>query len=65
MYKAIKEKFLVINQAQIAKIVGITNTSMCRIVNGTQTTKKKTAYCIVKAIHEKAEIEDYFINLKA
>ena len=60
MYKAIKEKFSFINQSAIARTIGLTPESMNRIVNGKQTTSKMTAYCIVKAIHEDAEIEEYF-----
>ena len=60
MYKAIKEKFKIINQKEIANIVGITESTMSRIVNGKQTTNKTTAYCIVKAIHSEAEINEYF-----
>lgn len=60
MYKAIKEKFNIINQREIAKIVGITEATMSRIVNGKQSTNKTTAYCIVKAIHSEAEIDEYF-----
>lgn len=62
MYKAIKEKFDIINQRELAKKVGITESSMSRIVNGHQTTKKTTAYCIVKAISKDAEIEEYFVR---
>ena len=64
MYKAIKESFNVINQRQVAKIVGITEATMSRIVNGKQTTSKTTAFCIAKAIHSKLEIEDYFTKEK-
>ena len=64
MYKAIKEKFNIINQRQIAEIVGITEATMSRIVNGKQTTNKTTAYCIVKAIHSEAEIEEFFERIK-
>lgn len=64
MYKAIKEKFEIINQAMLSKKVGITPEAMCRIINGKQNTSKTTAYCIVKSIHNEAEIEDYFIKEK-
>ena len=64
MYKAIKDKFNIINQKQIANIVGITEATMSRIVNGKQTTNKTTAYCIVKAIHNEAKIEEYFTKEK-
>ena len=62
MYKAIKDKFVIINQRELAKIVGINESTLSRIVNGHQTTKKITAYCIVKAISENAEIEEYFMK---
>lgn len=60
MYKAIKEKFAIINQREVAKKVGINECVLSRIINGHQTTKKTTAYCIVKAISQNAEIEEYF-----
>lgn len=64
MYKAIKDKFKIINQKEVAKIVGITEATMSRIINGHQTTNKTTAYCIVKAIHSEAEIEEFFEKVK-
>ena len=60
MYKAIKEKFKIVNQREIAKKVGINECVLSRIINGHQTTKKTTAYCIAKAISENAEIEEFF-----
>ena len=60
MYTANKEKFNFINQRAIARTIGITPETMNRIVNGKQTTNKTTAYCIVKAINQNAEINDYF-----
>lgn len=60
MYIAITEKFAMIKQVAIARIVGITEQTMCRIVNQKQGCSKRTAYCIVKAIHPEAEIEEYF-----
>lgn len=62
MYIGIKEKFSMINQRAIAKKVGITPATLCRIINGKQITTKTTAYCIVKAIHNEAQIEEYFIR---
>ena len=62
MYTAIKEKFDNIKQKDIAKKVGITAQTINRIINGKQTTQKTTAYCIVKAINEDAEINEYFIR---
>jgi len=60
MYYGIKEKFTTINQKAIADKVGVTPSTLCRIINGKQATKKTTAYCIVKAIHSEANIEEYF-----
>lgn len=60
MYYAIKEKFRIINQREIAKIVGLNEGTLSRIINGKQSTNKRTAYCIAKAIHKEAEIEEYF-----
>jgi len=60
LYKAIKDKFKIINQREIAKKVGINECVLSRIINGHCTTRKTTAYCIVKAISENAEIEEYF-----
>ena len=51
-----------INQRAVAERVGITPSTLCRIINGKQITTKKTAYCIVKAIHSEAQIEEYFIR---
>ena len=61
MYLAIKEKFKVINQRKLADKIGMSYETLNRIINGKQGTKKLTAYCISKAIHPEAEIEDYFI----
>lgn len=64
MYKAITEKFNEVNQRKVAELVGITEFTMSRIVNQKQNTSKMTAYCIVKAINEDSEIEDYFEKIK-
>lgn len=60
MYFAIKEKFDIINQRELSKIVGLNEATLSRIINNKQATSKRTAYCIAKAIHKEAEIEDYF-----
>lgn len=62
MYLGIKEKFSMINQRAVAEKVGITPATLCRIISGKQATTKTTAYCIVKAIHNEAQIEEYFIR---
>lgn len=60
MYFAIKEKFEIINQRELSKIVGLNEATLSRIINNKQGTSKRTAYCIAKAIHCEAKIEDYF-----
>lgn len=62
MYYAIKEKFKLINQRKLAEQIGISYEAMNRIINGKQKTTKTTAYCIVKSIHQEAEIEQYFVK---
>ena len=62
MYIAITEKFKTVKQVAIAEIVGITEQTMSRIVNQKQGCSKMTAYCISKAIHPEAKIEDYFVK---
>lgn len=64
MYEAITEKFKFINQSEVSKNVGINVATMNRIVNKKILTNKRTAYCIVKTIHQLAEIEDYFIQIE-
>lgn len=48
------------NQYKIADKLGINAVSLSRILNGKVTTKKLTAYCIVKLYDNTAELEDYF-----
>ena len=60
MYFAIKEKFEIINQRELSKIVGLNEATLSRIINNKQGTSKRTAYCIAKAIKKKKKIEDYF-----
>ena len=52
MYKAIKDKFKIINQREVAKKVGINECVLSRIINGHQTTKKTTAK---KTVTKKAD----------
>lgn len=60
MYRAITDKFKIIKQREIAKMVGITEPTLSRIINNKQNTSKMTAYCIVKSINGDAKIEDFF-----
>ena len=50
------------NQNKTADYIGITPTSLSRIMSGKQPTTKMTAYCITKAFDKEAEIEDYFVR---
>lgn len=63
MYKIKKPgiiKFMFGDNKTISNMIGINNSSLCRILNGKQTTKYKTAYCIVKLYNSEKEVEDYF-----
>lgn len=46
----------------LCKKIGITRPYLTMILNGERSTRKLTAYCIVKACNEDAEINDYFIR---
>jgi hypothetical protein len=46
----------------LANKIGLTRDRLMKILNGQQTTRKLTAYCIVKACNPDAEINDYFIR---
>ena len=46
----------------LATKIGLNRDILMKILNGKQTTRKLTAYCIVKACNSDAEINDYFIR---
>ena len=46
----------------LSKKIGITKDRLLKILQGKVTTRKLTAYCIVKACDKDAEINDYFIR---
>lgn len=63
MYKIKKPgiiKFLFGDNVSISEKIGLNNASLSRILNGKQTTKYATAYCIVKAFNSEKEVLDYF-----
>lgn len=60
--KPLKEKIHFDNQNKVAKQIGITPTSLSRILSGKVKTTKMTAYCIVKVFDKDGEIEDYFVR---
>ena len=63
MYMAKVGKFDIINQKKVADAVGINPATLCRIIARKQKCSKIMAYCIVKTIHNLAEIEDYFTRV--
>lgn len=46
----------------VAKKIGITRQQLDKIFKGETSTRKVTAYCIVKSCNPDAEIEDYFVR---
>lgn len=59
-----QEKLNIINQSELARIVGINISTMSRIFNKKQNCSKVIAYAITKAINQNAEIEDFFEKVK-
>ena len=53
----IKKKY---RQDYIASEVGISSCYISLVLSGKKSCSKRTAYCIVKAVDENAEIEDFF-----
>lgn len=60
--KPLEDRIKFKNQNKTAEYIGITPTSLSRIMSGKTATTKMTAYCIVKAFNKEAEIEDYFVR---
>ena len=60
--KPLKERIHFDNQNKVAEQIGVSATSLSRIMNGKARTTKMTAYCIVKAFDKEGEVEDYFIR---
>ena len=48
--------------SSIAKKIGITRQGIECIMKAKNTTRKTTAYCIVKCCNPDAEVEDYFVR---
>ncbi len=60
-----KEQFLEGRKIKyVAEIVGIVREYLTDILNNRRGCSKTTAYCIVKALHEDKEINDYFDVIK-
>ena len=62
MYRAKTEKFIGINQAELARITGLAHPTVNRIIRNKQSCSKCAAFCIVKSIDKDAEIDDYFVR---
>ena len=52
------------NQREIARVTGLAFETVNRIVKRKQECSKVAAYCITKAINDRAEILDYFELVK-
>ena len=53
-------KMAILNQSQLAREVGVNQSTLNRIFRRKQKCSKLMAYAIVKTINQNAEIEDYF-----
>ena len=60
--KSLKNRIHFDNQNEMAEKIGITASTLSRILNARIGTTKMTAYCIVKMFDKEAEIEDYFVR---
>lgn len=60
MYKIKDNVDINIKQVKASKVIGITQPTLSKILNGKVACRKVTAYCITKYINAEAEIEDYF-----
>lgn len=47
---------------KIAQQIGLSKEHLSRILNGKDSTKYTTAYCIVKLFNSSKEVKDYFIQ---
>ena len=48
----------------IANKIGITLSNLSLILNGVKTTRKITAYSIIRGCEKEGKVEDYFIEIK-
>lgn len=48
----------------VANKIGITSQFLTSVLNGKRNCSKLVAYCIVKCLHQEAELEDYFVEVK-
>lgn len=62
MYYFRKDIKYKINQTLASEIIGITQPTLSKILNGKVACRKVVAFCITKYLDDKAEIEDYFIR---
>ena len=51
-----------IKQIEACKIIGLTQPTLSKILNGKVACRKVVAFCITKYLDDNAKIEDYFIK---
>lgn len=59
-----KDVMKMYNKSKMAEYIGITPSTLIRIVNGKQDCSKLVAYCITKTLNQDAKIEDYFERVR-
>lgn len=62
MYIFKAEISIKINQTKACEIIGLSQPTLSKILNGKVACRKVVAFCITKYLNENAEIEDYFIK---
>lgn len=51
-----------IKQIEACKIIGLTQPTLSKILNGKVACRKVVAFCITKYLDDNAKIEDYFVK---
>ncbi len=64
MYRFRNDVDYKINQTIASEIIGLTQPTLSKILNGKVLCRKVVAFCITKYLDENAEIEDYFVKEK-
>lgn len=62
MYIFKTELQIKINKSLAGRIIGLSQPSISKILNGKVACRKVVAYCITKYLDKNAEIEDYFVR---
>ena len=64
MYKWKEENDVRFNISEMGRIIGVTQPTLSRIIHRKVACRKVVAYCMTKYIDEKAEINDYFEEVR-